>query len=199
MCALHISVSQLLWCCKSSIYSNLCNNDAINEPGAGWMEPLCLAAGTWLIGTPFHDPGCQSLHHQVSRRPAKRLQTREEVARLTMTVAETNPLVLKTTVWCAWQLLHNVIQVSAHFYHQAADCNTGLPLLYKSPRPRPPPPVPGGKTKWLSAWNGCSVYLCMGSRLLIIISQENETHGALKNQQDWICCASLLSEYQTRL
>ena len=88
MCALHISVSQLLWCCKSSIYSNLCNNDAINEPVAGWMEPLCLAAGTWLIGTPFHDPGCQSLHHQVSRRPAKRLQTREEVARLTM--AETN-------------------------------------------------------------------------------------------------------------
>ena len=88
MCALHISVSQLLWCCKSSIYSNLCNNDAINEPVAGWMEPLCLATGTWLIGTPFHDPGCQSLHHQVSRRPAKRLQTREEVARLTM--AETN-------------------------------------------------------------------------------------------------------------
>ena len=130
---------------------------------------------------------------------AKRLQTREEVARLTMTVAETNPLVLKTTVWCAWQLLHNVIQVSAHFNHHAADCTTVLPLLYKSPRPRPPPPVPGGKTKWLSAWNGCSVYLCMGSRLLIIISQENETHGALKNQQDWICCASLLSEYQTRL
>ena len=71
MCALHIFVSQLLWCCKSSIYSNLCNNDAINEPGAGWMEPLCLAAGTWLIGTPFHDPGCQSRHHQVSRRRQK--------------------------------------------------------------------------------------------------------------------------------
>ena len=98
-----------------------------------------------------------------------------------------------------WQLLHNVIQVTALFYHQAADFTTGLPLLHKSPRTRLPPPVPGGKTKWLSAWNGCSVYLCMGSRLLIIISQENETHGALKNQQDWICCASLLSEYQTRL